>query len=227
MSSSIIKAILFTWIYGKNLFKFGIMCCMLSMLHVSSRIVAIITVSSCPSQFFFMSCIAGEKYYQKITLNILDLFFKILFFPIDFPYIVRYLIMSLYFLLSGLLLQLNGCPPSCCLFHFSKVNGDLKILCYLCEGRLSFQCIDYYYTAYMALDVWKKADKLNHSLTSLSYLHLDQSLDSSGLKQVFQTICNYSTLAYISSRFTPTEFRMNNCTITVFNSLRCGRFEWN
>ena len=77
---------------------------MLSTFHVSSRIVA---NTSGQSLSFLNSSwgLSRGKYYQKITIGILNLFFKILLFQIAFLIFFSIAVFSPYFLLVGLLLQ--------------------------------------------------------------------------------------------------------------------------
>ena len=72
-----------------HLFKFGVMCCMLSTFHVSSQIVANISE---PSLLFLNSFLglAGRKHYQKITTPIFRLVLQNFAIPGYFSYILFY-----------------------------------------------------------------------------------------------------------------------------------------
>ena len=79
------------WIIPFHLFEFGVMCCMVSVFHVSSRIVTDISVSS-----QILANISGSSLLllvlqalleKNITINLLSLsldFFKILLFQVAF-----------------------------------------------------------------------------------------------------------------------------------------------
>ena len=68
-----------------HLFEFGIMCCMLSTFHVSSRIVANISESS---PLLFKALL--EKNNQKIIIPIFRLILQNFAIPGCFPYILFY-----------------------------------------------------------------------------------------------------------------------------------------
>ena len=85
-----------------NLFEFGIMCCMLSTFHVSSRIVANISESSLLlSQH--LSRLSWRNTIRKLLSLSLDMFFKILQFQVAFLTFFSIAIFSPYFLLVGFL----------------------------------------------------------------------------------------------------------------------------
>ena len=71
-----------------TIFKFGVICCMLSMFYVSSIITHHKLWPTSPTSgtnhFSFNSSLglAGGKHYQKITLQSFKLFFKILLFRV-------------------------------------------------------------------------------------------------------------------------------------------------
>ena len=85
-------------------FRFGIMCCMLSAFHVSPWIVTKNNESIRFSSLNRPLGLAGEKYYQKITIPLCRLVLQSFALPGCFPYIL-FVCYFISLLLVGSLLQ--------------------------------------------------------------------------------------------------------------------------
>ena len=92
--------------FSERLVRFGVMCCMLSVFHVSSWMVVNIWSVGHPFSFLNSSWgLTGENITRKLLSLSLDLFFKILLFQVSFFIFFSITGFSPYFLLVGLLLQ--------------------------------------------------------------------------------------------------------------------------